>query len=77
VGFGLALARGLTEAMDGTLVPDDTPRGGLTMILTLPAATAPAASEAGAPAADDQTAHPAITSRIDTWRAATRRATPS
>ena len=25
VGLGLALARGLTEAMNGTLVPDDTP----------------------------------------------------
>ena len=47
VGLGLALARGLTEAMNGTLVPDDTPGGGLTMILTLPAAPAPAAPEAG------------------------------
>ena len=37
-GLGLALARGLTEAMNGTLTPDDTPGGGLTMILTLPAA---------------------------------------
>ena len=46
VGLGLALARGLTEAMNGTLVPDDTPGGGLTMILTLPAAT-PAPPEAG------------------------------
>ncbi|MBG0564016.1 DUF4118 domain-containing protein [Actinoplanes aureus] len=36
VGLGLALARGLTEAMGGTLVPDHTPGGGLTMILTLP-----------------------------------------
>ncbi|WP_308208416.1 sensor histidine kinase [Paractinoplanes aksuensis] len=38
VGLGLALSRGLTEAMDGTLVPEDTPGGGLTMVLTLPAA---------------------------------------
>jgi two-component system, OmpR family, sensor histidine kinase KdpD len=45
-GLGLALARGLTEAMNGTLVPDDTPGGGLTMILTLPAAATPAAPEA-------------------------------
>jgi two-component system sensor histidine kinase KdpD len=37
VGLGLALSRGLTEAMDGTLVPDHTPGGGLTMILALPA----------------------------------------
>jgi two-component system, OmpR family, sensor histidine kinase KdpD len=47
VGLGLALARGLTEAMNGTLVPDDTPGGGLTMILTLPAAATPAGPEAG------------------------------
>jgi two-component system sensor histidine kinase KdpD len=38
VGLGLALARGLTEAMDGTLTADDTPGGGLTMIISLPAA---------------------------------------
>ena len=40
VGLGLALSRGLTEAMGGTLVPDHTPGGGLTMILTLPAGRA-------------------------------------
>jgi two-component system, OmpR family, sensor histidine kinase KdpD len=35
VGLGLALSRGLMEAMDGTLAPDDTPGGGLTMVVTL------------------------------------------
>ena len=38
VGLGLALARGLTESMGGTLVAEETPGGGLTMVLTLPAA---------------------------------------
>ena len=38
VGLGLALSRGLTEAMGGTLDPDETPGGGLTMIVSLPAA---------------------------------------
>ncbi len=37
VGLGLALSRGLTEMMGGTLDPDETPGGGLTMILSLPA----------------------------------------
>jgi two-component system sensor histidine kinase KdpD len=37
VGLGLALARGLAEAMGGTLDPEHTPGGGLTMVLSLPA----------------------------------------
>jgi two-component system sensor histidine kinase KdpD len=44
VGLGLALSRGLTEAMGGTLEPEDTPGGGLTMTLSLPAVPAPAAA---------------------------------
>jgi two-component system sensor histidine kinase KdpD len=38
VGLGLALSRGLVEAMGGTLTPEDTPGGGLTMVLALSAA---------------------------------------
>ncbi|MFF4546059.1 ATP-binding protein [Streptomyces sp. NPDC001435] len=38
LGLGLALSRGLAEAMDGTLTPEDTPGGGLTMVLSLPVA---------------------------------------
>ncbi|MDF0530284.1 DUF4118 domain-containing protein [Tsukamurella sp. 8F] len=38
VGLGLAVARGLTEAMGGTLRAEDTPGGGLTMVVDLPAA---------------------------------------
>ena len=38
VGLGLALSRGLTEAMGGTLTPEETPGGGLTMTLALPRA---------------------------------------
>ncbi|HTW18798.1 MAG TPA: DUF4118 domain-containing protein [Mycobacteriales bacterium] len=37
-GLGLALSRGLTEAMGGELIPDETPGGGLTMIIQLHAA---------------------------------------
>ncbi|MFG2879402.1 ATP-binding protein [Streptomyces sp. NPDC048337] len=38
VGLGLAVARGFTEAIGGTLTAEDTPGGGLTMVLTLPIA---------------------------------------
>jgi len=38
VGLGLALSRGLAEAMGGTLEPQNTPGGGLTMIVSLPVA---------------------------------------
>lgn len=40
VGLGLAVARGLAEAVDATIEAEDTPGGGLTMILTVPAAPA-------------------------------------
>jgi two-component system sensor histidine kinase KdpD len=40
VGLGLAVARGLTEAVGGTLQAEDTPGGGLTMVLSLPTAGA-------------------------------------
>ncbi|WP_435286308.1 DUF4118 domain-containing protein [Streptomyces bacillaris] len=36
VGLGLAVARGFTEAIRATLTAEDTPGGGLTMVLTLP-----------------------------------------
>jgi len=42
VGLGLALSRGLAEAMGGTLEPENTPGGGLTMVLSLTAAAVPA-----------------------------------
>jgi len=44
VGLGLALARGLTEAMGGALEPEETPGGGLTMTLSLPTAPGPVPS---------------------------------
>jgi two-component system sensor histidine kinase KdpD len=55
VGLGLALSRGLVEAMGGTLDPDDTPGGGLTMIVTLPAYT-------------PDLADPMLTSHVDSVR---------
>lgn len=43
LGLGLALSRGLVEAMGGTLTPEDTPGGGLTMVVSLPLADHPPA----------------------------------
>jgi two-component system sensor histidine kinase KdpD len=40
LGLGLAVARGLTEALDGLLTAEDTPGGGLTMVIDLPAVAA-------------------------------------
>ena len=40
LGLGLAVARGLTETMHGRLSAYDTPGGGLTMVVDLPAARA-------------------------------------
>ncbi len=39
VGLGLALSNGFMEAMGGSLEAEDTPGGGLTMVISLPAAT--------------------------------------
>ncbi|QGV78065.1 sensor histidine kinase [Streptomyces ficellus] len=44
VGLGLAVARGFVEAMGGTITAEDTPGGGLTMVLTLRAAATAAAA---------------------------------
>jgi two-component system sensor histidine kinase KdpD len=39
LGLGLHVARGFARAMGGTLEPEDTPGGGLTMVLALPLPT--------------------------------------
>lgn len=48
VGLGLAVARGLTESMGGTLTAEDTPGGGVTMVVSLAVADSPS-STASAP----------------------------
>jgi two-component system sensor histidine kinase KdpD len=57
VGLGLALSRGLAEAMSGSLTPDNTPGGGLTMTLRLPRAEI----------IEPQLPDPALLSEIDHW----------
>jgi two-component system sensor histidine kinase KdpD len=39
VGLGHTVSRGLTEAMHGTLEPEETPGGGLTLAISMAAAT--------------------------------------
>jgi two-component system, OmpR family, sensor histidine kinase KdpD len=46
VGLGLAIARGFTEAMGGSLTMEDTPGGGLTVVISLLAAVSSVAPEA-------------------------------
>ncbi|TCK21443.1 DUF4118 domain-containing protein [Pseudonocardia endophytica] len=40
VGLGLSVARGLTTVMGGTLTAEDTPGGGLTIVVSMPSAGA-------------------------------------
>ncbi len=40
VGLGLAVARGFSEAMGGEVSAENTPGGGLTLVIELPAADA-------------------------------------
>jgi two-component system sensor histidine kinase KdpD len=63
VGLGLALSRGLADAMGGSLTPDTTPGGGLTMTLRLPVAdqTRTSMPDAG------EVASAAALERIDNW----------
>jgi two-component system sensor histidine kinase KdpD len=46
VGLGLAVAKGFTEAMGGTIAAEETPGGGLTFVLDYPAAVTPPAGAA-------------------------------
>ncbi|WAP58771.1 sensor histidine kinase [Streptomyces sp. S465] len=50
VGLGLAVARGFAEAMGGRLTAEDTPGGGMTMVLTLRAAPGRPPAAPGLPA---------------------------
>ncbi|MBO0883164.1 MAG: histidine kinase, partial [Mycobacterium sp.] len=48
VGLGLSVARGFVEAMGGIIQADETPGGGLTVVVDLPApkGTTPAGDDA-------------------------------
>ena len=63
VGLGLAVARGFVEAMHGTLLAEDTPGGGLTMAVNVPAlvgAAQPDPTTTPAPATADPASPPSV-----------------
>jgi two-component system sensor histidine kinase KdpD len=55
IGLGLALSRGLTEAMGGSLEPEETPGGGVTMVVSLPAVPAHTPASPGRRERDETT----------------------
>ncbi|MFJ1731687.1 DUF4118 domain-containing protein [Streptomyces sp. NPDC088254] len=63
VGLGLAVARGFAEAMGGTLTAEDTPGGGLTMVLTIRAGGSGTELRQPAPAGTTRPEDPAQTER--------------
>jgi two-component system sensor histidine kinase KdpD len=56
LGLGLALSRGLAEAMGGTLLAEPTAGGGLTVVLSLPQAEAAKTGEPGTREREDRRA---------------------
>jgi two-component system, OmpR family, sensor histidine kinase KdpD len=58
VGLGLALSLGLMQALGHTLTPEETPGGGLTMVLGMRISPAASAVPVAVPAADDANAMP-------------------
>ncbi|WP_105968600.1 sensor histidine kinase [Streptomyces geranii] len=63
VGLGLAVARGFAEAMGGTLQAEDTPGGGLSMVLTVRAATV-VGSGPGVGAGDESSLRGGVTGAV-------------
>ncbi|MEU5882366.1 sensor histidine kinase KdpD [Spirillospora sp. NPDC047279] len=68
VGLGLALSRGLAEAMSGSIAIEETPGGGLTMVVDLP--TKPRGVASGEPygVAHEEEADPVMLDRVAAWR---------
>jgi signal transduction histidine kinase len=60
VGLGLTVSRCLAEAMHGTLKPEETPGGGLTMAIAVPVASGAAEPRPGSPVRGERKgpAHP-------------------
>ena len=66
VGLGLSLSKGFVEAMGGTLEAEDTPGGGLTMVIELPATgTGAAALDNATTAHEPNNGIPTVHPRVD------------
>jgi two-component system sensor histidine kinase KdpD len=75
LGLGLALSKGFAEGMGGALTPEDTPGGGLTMVIALPveqsaasedppsASEDPAVSASQSPVSESRTTAPSSDAR--------------
>ncbi|WP_082440462.1 ATP-binding protein [Bifidobacterium aesculapii] len=66
LGLGMALSKGFVESMGGSISPEDTPGGGLTIVITLRAASA--SLEAGQPIPKDELPNPADILEQDTLK---------
>ena len=76
LGLGLAVARGLADAVGATLVADDTPGGGLTMLLTVPRAVGEATRDRQAEPGPRVVASPSRLGRARTSARGPPRLTP-
>ncbi len=77
VGLGLAVAKGFTEAMGGTLTAEETPAGGLTMVIRLPLSPGAAFHHTGGQTGGQtrRQAQPALPRRLNTQPASATEAT--
>ena len=66
LGLGMALSKGFVESMGGTITPEDTPGGGLTIVITLRAADKALAS--GDPIPTDERPNPEEAINQDTLK---------
>ena len=66
MGLGLAVARGFVETIDGELDIEDTPGGGCTMVIRLPAPAADGDADTDPGTTPDADTGPGTTPHADT-----------
>ena len=68
VGLGLTVSRSLTEAMHGTLEPEETPGGGLTMAISVPVARGSAQAHLDSPGQREREGSGSTRRQAGVWR---------